>query len=247
MPTFKLVVSYDGTDYKGWQIQSNAPTVAQALQDTFKSVFKKNIKIVGTSRTDAGVHALGQVAKFYTDLNIETTKLLRAWNNSLPSDILIRSLEQCNENFNPRKDALSKTYCYYITSSKTIPFINRYVHSPKHLFDIEKLKDCLCIFVGTHNFKNFCKYEQNVTLDTVKTINSINVNYIKRFNIYQIKINGNSFLYNMIRRIIGASLDVAAGWYTIATIEKALHRQTDKTFNTAPAKGLVLHKINYRA
>jgi len=245
MPTFKLIVSYDGTDYKGWQIQPDAPTITQALQNKFECVFKKPIKIVGTSRTDAGVHALGQIAKFTTDLDIDLTRLLRAWNNALPSDIHIRSIEPSEESFNPRKDAQTKTYCYYLGTEKTSPFIGRYVHCPKYLFDLEKLKNTLNLFVGTHDFKNFCKYEENLTLDTVKTINSIHMSYFKRFNVYQIKINGNSFLYNMIRRIIGASLDVAADRYDINVINQALYRQIDKTFNTAPAKGLVLHKVYF--
>jgi len=245
MPTFKLIVSYDGTDYKGWQIQPDAPTITQVLQNKFECVFKKTIKVVGTSRTDAGVHALGQVAKFTTDLDIDLNKLLRAWNNALPSDIQIRSIEHSHEFFNPRKDAQAKTYCYYLGTEKTSPFIGRYVHCPKYLFDLEKLNNTLSLFVGTHDFKNFCKFEEKITLNTIKTINSINMNYFKRFNVYQIKINGNSFLYNMIRRIIGASLDSAAGRYDISIIDQALRRQIDHTFNTAPSKGLVLHKIHF--
>lgn len=245
MPTYKIIVSYDGTDYNGWQIQSNVPTIAQKLQDKFERVFKKNIKVFGTSRTDAGVHALGQVAKFSTDLDIEPNKLLRAWNNALPTDIHLRSIEHCDEIFNPRKDSKSKTYCYYIGTEKTSPFISRYVHCPKYLFNIEKLKNALSIFVGTHNFKNFCKLEDNKNLDTLKTINSIDLNYFKRFNIYQIKINGNSFLYNMIRRIVGASLDVSADRCNMSETTQALSCQINKTFNTAPANGLVLHKIYF--
>lgn len=245
MPTYKIIVSYDGTDYKGWQIQPSAPTVAQALQHKFERVFKKKIKLIGTSRTDAGVHALGQVAKFSTDLDIDTQKLLRAWNNALPIDIQIRSLEHCDELFNPRKDAQSKTYCYYIATEKTSPFISRYVHCPKYLFNIEKLKDGLSIFVGTHNFKNFCKLDDDKVVDTIRTINSINVHYFKRFNVYQIKINGKSFLYNMIRRIVGASLDLAADRCDIDMLKNALTCEISKTFNTAPAHGLILHKIHF--
>ncbi len=245
MPCFKIIVAYDGTNYNGWQIQPDALTVSQILQDKFFFVFKKQIKIFGASRTDSGVHALGQVAKFSTDLDIDAHTILTVWNKALPVDVTIRSIEKIDESFNPRKDAKEKIYCYYLSQTKPLPFLGRYVHFPKYNFDIEKLKQALELFAGTHDFKNFCKLAENVEQPTIKTINSIEVHHFKKFNIYQMKIRGKSFLHNMIRRIVGAALDVASGRKEISEIQDSLALKTNQTFNNASANGLMLHKILY--
>lgn len=248
MKTYKIVVSYDGTDYYGWQIQPDKVTISHILEKQFKAVFKKNIKIIGASRTDSGVHALGQVAKFETDINIKPEILIKAWNNLLPSNILIRSIELVNSDFHPRAKVKQKTYYYNFTTKKAIPLISNYVYSLKsyrHAIDFDKLKVALNIFVGTHDFRSFCTgYEQE---STIRTIDSISLVYLKRYKIYQIQVKGKSFLRYMIRRIVGACLEIANSKKRhINELKIALEKPNpEQNLFTAPANGLILRKIIY--
>src|SRR5579863_8405368 len=118
---YKLVVSYDGSVYSGWQAQTEKPSVAQAMNNVFKRVFKKEVKVLGASRTDAGVHALGQVVRIKTDLDISPDTLRWAWNNGLPEDIAIRSLELVNDSFNPFCNVEQKTYYYHFFLERPSP------------------------------------------------------------------------------------------------------------------------------
>jgi tRNA pseudouridine38-40 synthase len=123
---YKIIVAYDGTDYCGWQLQPNEPTIVQALQKTFYRVFACNATIVGASRTDSGVHALGQVAVCRTDLDLDAQQLVWAWSNRLPGDIVIRSCERVDETFHPQHNVLQKTYHYYFCCERPLPMDSRY-------------------------------------------------------------------------------------------------------------------------
>lgn len=242
---YKIIVAYDGTDYAGWQMQPAYPTVTKILQDKFKSVFNKEIKITGASRTDAGVHALGQVASFYLDFEINSHDLLRAWNSKLPKDILIRKIELVSNDFHLRRNVKDKIYYYNILGSRPLPFFSRFGFNIKKSIDIEKLQACLDVFLGTHDFRSFCTgYDKE---NTIRTINSINIQYLKRYNLYQIKVVGPGFLRYMIRRIVGAATDVACNPNkSISQLKVALEQKNPaQKFPTAPACGLVLYKIIY--
>lgn len=245
MARYKAIVSYDGTDYFGWQIQPDKITVSQVLQDIFFAVFKQNIKIIGASRTDAGVHALGQVAVFDTDINIEISKLLYAWNNLLPQAIKIRSIELVPLNFHPRAQVKSKTYYYHISEHKALPFFSRYCYSLNKKFDPDKLSKALNIFIGEHDFRSFCTGDEQES--TVRKIDSINLTYIKRFKVWRIAFTAQGFLRYMIRRIVGAALDVAINPNrSIIELAKALdEKNPQQHFSTAPSSGLLLRKIIY--
>ena len=249
MKTYKIIISYDGTKYHGWQIQPKDITVSQQLQDSFRSVFKQNIKIIGASRTDSGVHALGQVAKFQTNLAINPSILLTAWNNILPNDILIRSLEEVCSDFHPQAFVKEKTYYYNFSINKPNPLISNYVYWIKqykcNIINFDKLNQALQTFVGTHNFRSFCTGQEHSS--TIRTINSIKLTYLKRLKIYQIIFKGPSFLRYMIRRITGASLDVAKSHkLTIEDLRKSLAScNPEQNLSTAPALGLILRKILY--
>lgn len=245
MITYKIIIAYDGTDYFGWQIQPEAVTVTSVLQDRFKYVFEKDIKIIGASRTDAGVHALGQVAKFTVDFDINQQDLLRAWNNALPRDILIRKIELVSSDFHPQANVFEKTYHYYFSLKKPLPFVSRYVYYAGSNLDFNIFKQALNIFVGTHDFRSFTTgYEQS---STIRTINNIEINYLKKFNLYRVEFTGKSFLRYMIRRIIGASLDIATDKKrNIDELIVALRQKNpEQNFTNSPAQGLVLYKIKY--
>lgn len=242
---FKAIIAYDGTDYRGWQIQPDQVTVAGTIAKCFKEVFNHDLHIFGASRTDAGVHALGQVALFNTNLEISGEKLTFALNNILPKSILLRRVEKVDLNFNPRANVKQKVYCYYIFDKRPLPFFARYGHCPKYQFDKEKLLNALQIFVGTHDFRSFCTgYEMETT---IRTVDSIELNYLKKYRVYQVVIKGKSFLQYMIRRIVGAALDIAMYKNrSISEISHALQEANpEQNFFTAPASGLILHKIYY--
>lgn len=243
---YKAIIAYDGTDYAGWQIQPNVMTIASALQKSFFSTFKKEIKVIGASRTDAGVHALGQVISFNVDLDIDAQRLRTIWNNDLPGTILIRSLEHISQDFHPQKNVLQKTYKYHFFLEKPLPMIARYGFYFPHKIDEKKLRHALEVFQGTHDFRSFCTgYEQE---NMIRTIDEISLYYIKKFNVYRIEIKGKRFLHHMIRRIVGASLMVASKSVLSSEYLKEVLEQKDpeQELLNAPAPGLILYKIQYQ-
>lgn len=246
MKPYKLVVAYDGTAYHGWQEQVGQVTVAGVLQDSFERVFGHPIKVVGASRTDAGVHALGQVARFYTSRTMRPERLMKSWNAALPHDIHIRSLEPLIAKFHPQHNVAQKTYYYHFFKRRALPHHTRYGYYFPHRLDEKKLRDCLDCFIGTHDFISFCAHPERQR-STVCTLDMVSLEYVRRYNMYRITIRGNRFLHNMIRRIVGAALKVASSdELSPADIQKAL--QVQGIYNyipTAPAHGLVLRKIEY--
>ena len=244
MDAYKILIAYDGLDYYGWQLQPDVPTITSVLQNSFKAVFKKEIHVVGASRTDAGVHALGQVARFYSDIVIAPEKMLKAWNNLLPRDILIRKLELVDDSFHPQRNVAQKTYYYHFFTKKPLPFLARYGFYRDMLLNYEKLQECLQIFVGTHDFRSFCTgYEQE---STIRTIDSLSLQYFKRYGVYRIEIKGPGFLRYMIRRIVGACLNIALTHRSIEELSIALAaKDPQQHLFTAPAHGLILSGITY--
>ncbi len=244
MRMHKLVVAYDGTAYHGWQIQPDVPTIAGILEKRFQDVFKKRIKLVGASRTDAGVHALGQVARFELDVAIPPKTLLFAWNNVLPPDVLIRSLEIVPETFHPQRDVVEKTYYFHFFEHRPLPFLARYGFFCGKV-DQAKLFEGLQIFVGTHDFRSFCTGDDAES--TIRTINSIELMHYKRFGVHRIAVKGPGFLRYMIRRIVGACLDVASSKKQLNELSYALDaKDPHQHLHVAPAHGLILHGVQYR-
>jgi tRNA pseudouridine38-40 synthase len=242
---YKIIVSYDGTDYAGWQYQPDEVSITNVLQDTFVDVFGKQIKITGASRTDAGVHALGQVASFQTDLRITSEQLLHAWNNRLPQDVVVKSATRMPDVFRPMAHVLQKTYWYHVFPERPSPFVARYGYHLRYPFDPKKLQEGLQIFVGKHDFRAFTS--DDVRENTVRTIDAIKVQYLKQFNMYRVEFKATGFLRYMIRRIVGAALEVASRpSLNIDLLNEILAaRNPEHTLPNAPAKGLLLYKITY--
>jgi tRNA pseudouridine38-40 synthase len=242
---YKCIIAYDGTDYAGWQIQPDRVGIAQVLQKAFHEAFAHTITLKGASRTDAGVHALGQVAFFATDLNISAETMQKAWNGRLPAEIIIRSISLATaEQYFHRKRS-QKTYWYHFFNQRPLPFVARYGYYHRFSVDIEKLKKALRIFVGTHDFRSFYTgYEKK---NTVRHIDSISLFHFKRLNVYRIEVKGSGFLRFMIRRIVGACLQVASDpSKSISLLEKVLaEKNPQQTLFNAPAHGLLLYKITY--
>jgi len=246
MKKYKIVVAYDGTDYCGWQKQKCVPSITQRLEDTFSVVFEKSISLVGVSRTDAGVHALGQVASFRTDFDVEQEKLFQAWNNMLPPDIVIRKLEAISQDWNIHQNVKQKIYFYHFFTKRPLPFVQRYGWYYRYPINIEKLKKALNVFVGTHDFRSFCSSDDERE-NTVRTVDSISLQYFTRFNAYRIAVKGPRFLRHMIRRIVGAAIEVASREQLTVNYLKEVLKEKDpeQTLPNAPAKGLLLYKVIY--
>ncbi|OQA35946.1 MAG: tRNA pseudouridine synthase A [Candidatus Dependentiae bacterium ADurb.Bin331] len=247
MDRYKIIVAYDGTAYSGWQQQSESVAVSNRLEKTFAQVFGQSINLLAASRTDAGVHALGQVALFSTDLTIDKQSLLKAWNNRLPSDIYIRSIEHVNDSFHPHYAVDEKIYWYHVFSSRPLPFAARYGYHMRYQYCTEKLFNALQVFVGTHDFRSFCTGTDYHS--TVRSIDQINVTYLHRWNAHRIEVRGPKFLRYMIRRIVGAALEIASRpELSIDYLNNIfIANDPNHTLPCAPAHGLMLAKIKYRS
>lgn len=248
MKTYKMIVAYDGTDYNGWQIQPTAKTVSGTMQSVFSRIFKQTISLFGASRTDTGVHALGQVVRARTSICVKPEEIMRAMNKSLPRDIIIRSIEQVDASFNPCANVYEKTYWYTLFLKRPLPMASRYGwHYPFiDKVDFEKFEKILKLYEGTHDVASFCKQEDEKS--TIRTINKIHMIKNMRFGAVHIAIQGPSFMRFQIRRMIGYALDVAQQQTkSIDYIKDMLNNpNSQQTLTKAEGSGLCLRKVVYR-
>lgn len=243
---YVMVVAYDGTDYFGWQYQDGLPTIEGVLRKTFRQVFGRDLpRFLGASRTDAGVHAQGQVVRFATEIAIEPTDLLRAWNGKLPNDIVIRSIQLMGDGFHPHHNIEQKTYHYYFSTQLPLPFAHRYVWFFRYSVDIEKLNKALQVFVGTHDFTSFATEIGDQS--PIRRVDSMHVEWVQEWQAYRIVVKGPSFLRYMIRRMVGAALKVASSSSMgVSVLQQALaEKNPHQELPSAAARGLCLHEINY--
>lgn len=244
MKRIKLVVAYDGTNYCGWQIQPNGETIEGVLNRTLSELLKEDIKVTGASRTDSGVHSLGNVAVFDTETRIPPDKISYALNRFLPEDIAVQDSCQVASDFHPRRCESRKTYEYKILNRRFPQPVNRrdtyFFYRP---LDIEKMRAAAGLLCGTHDFKSFCSVNTAVE-DTVRTIHSLNVH--KQGDILSIRVTGSGFLYNMVRIIAGTLIQTGTGDLEpgqISEILKACDRSAAGP--TAPAHGLTMIGIEF--
>lgn len=244
MKRIKLVVAYEGTNYCGWQIQPSGITIEAVLNKALSELLGETIKVTGASRTDSGVHSLGNVAVFDTDTRIPPEKICYALNQRLPEDIVVQSSCEVAPDFHPRHCYSEKTYEYRILNRKIpIPTLRKDTYFYYRNLDVEKMKRAAAYLVGTHDFKSFCSIHTTVE-DTVRTILSCEVEKSLE-DIITIRVTGTGFLYNMVRIIAGTLIEVGQGKIKpeeIPAIIEACDRE--KAGPTAPAKGLTL--IGYR-
>lgn len=243
---YVLLVSYDGFDYHGWQVQRDKVTIAGIMGQAFTSIFDTKVRLVGASRTDAGVHALGQVVLADASVEFNPAALMDIWNRRLPRDIHIRSCIQAPDDFFPFKQVVQKTYYYHFFTQRPLPFFARYGLKCTRPVNIDRLQEGLALFVGTHDFRSFCTgCEQK---DTVRTIDDIKVIYVPQYQAYRIVVRGKSFLHHMIRRIVGACLYTAM--YpdrSCSQLAEALAAcDAHQPLPNAQAHGLLLRRIVYQ-
>lgn len=244
MKRVMLVVAYDGTNYCGWQVQPNAVTVEGILNEKLSELLKADIKVIGASRTDSGVHALGNVAVFDTEARIPGEKVSYALNQRLPEDIRIQKSMEVPDDFHPRYCKCWKEYEYRIYNAEFANPVERlYSYFVYRQLDIEAMKKASVYLVGEHDFKSFCSTATQ-TETTVRTIFGIDVE--KQDKIITIKIRGNGFLYNMVRIIVGTLVQVGLAFYKPERVKEMLEAKDRIVAGpTAPACGLRLNEIFY--
>jgi tRNA pseudouridine38-40 synthase len=250
---YKIIVAYDGTDFHGWQIQPSAVTVASTLEKKFLNTFCKKIHILGASRTDAGVHALGQVALCKTELDLDVNQICKAWNNSLPNSILIRSIEPAGSDFKIFGHVKSKTYYYHLFYRQPLPFVARFGWFWKFIDQVafSKFEKAMNCFVGEHDFRSFCRNampcDNGDEKSTIKKIDSISITKLRRFSVIRVEIRAKGFLRYQIRRMVGAALDVARKKNFCADLisNKLKNPSDQQEFTRAQSCGLCLRKILY--
>lgn len=245
MKRVKLVIAYDGTNYHGWQMQPNGLSIEAVLNKALSSLLKENIAVIGASRTDSGVHALGNVAVFDTENRMPAEKICFALNQRLPEDIRIQSSCEVPLNWHPRKQNAKKTYEYKILNRKIdMPVGRLYTYFCYFPMDVEAMRKAASSLIGEHDFKSFCTVRTQAE-ETVRTIYSLDIER-GQDDVVTIRITGSGFLYNMVRIIAGTLLRVGTGLYAPEHVEEILDaRNRQAAGPTLPAKGLTLVRLDY--
>lgn len=244
MKRIKLTVAYDGTAYAGWQLQPEQPTIEGRLNKALSVLLGEEIVVIGASRTDSGVHALGNVAVFDTESTIPAEKLCLAVNQRLPEDIRVQTSVEVAPDFHPRRVNSRKTYEYHILNRRIlIPTERLYVHHVYYQLELALMQKAAGYLVGEHDFKSFCSVRTQAE-STVRTIYDLRVT--REGDSITITVTGSGFLYNMVRIIAGTLIEAGRGAYPAEKVKEILEG-CDRSLAgpTAPANGLTLIKIEY--
>ena len=241
-----LKISYDGTNYNGFQRQ-NPPSIGiqNILEERLAKIFGEKIELIGSGRTDAGVHAIGQIVNFFTDGRIEIEKIPYAASGALPPDIVVREAWEADRNFSALHSAKSKIYIYKIQLGKILnPFMKNFAWHIRFDLDIEKMQAALKIIEGTHDFSAF-KAASCTNMNPIRTMYAAEL-FLESEEILAIKIHASGFLYHMARNIVAAVVEVGRQRLTLENFQKIFESGERKLFPaTAPAHGLYLYQVFY--
>ena len=247
---YKLIIQYDGTDFHGWQIQDGSRTVQGELTRVLTLLNGDHVKVQGSGRTDAGVHAEGQVASVHLNRNIEPEKLIAAINGNLEADLRIINAEVVADDFHARFSVLDKTYVYRIVNSRvTSPFWARYTHREARALDLKKMKEAGHFFPGEHDWTAFSSAQTDAQ-SFVRNVTAVNINAAwdtrANANLIEIEVSANGFLRYMVRSIVGALIAVGLGELEPETIAQVIESgERPLAIVTAPACGLTLLRVRY--
>lgn len=248
MPSIKLTVAYDGGGYLGWQKTSMGPSIEQALEEVIAQILQENNPLQAASRTDAGVHAKGQIVNFTTQKLIhDLNKFKVSLNCLLPKDIAIMKVEEVPIDFHPTLDCTGKEYHYMICNAQAqMPHYRHFSWHYPHKLDINAMREAVPTLIGEKDFSTFCNFKKNSSYaHYVRRIESINILEIEEDRL-RIEINGNNFLYKMVRNLVGTLVYIGCGKIPIDQLKDIVnsHDRT-KAGMTAPAHGLCLNRIFY--
>ena len=247
MRNIKLTIEYDGADYCGWQAQKLQPkhlTIQEVIEKALRKVFQKKVKLIGSGRTDSGVHAWAQVANFKIDSELSLNKIQAALNSYLPRDIVIEKARNVNLDFHSRFDVSSKTYCYYILNTNTSsPLNRRYSLFIPYSLNLENMKKAAKYILGRHDFRCF-QAKAGRSTGSIRTIKKLNIT--RKKGLIAIEIESNGFLYNMVRVIAGTLIEVGRARFKPVYVNKLIKSKDRRLAGpTVPAHGLCLMKVKY--
>ncbi len=244
MRKIKLLVAYNGKNYSGSQIQPNSPTIQGELEKALSTLLGEKIKLFSAGRTDAGVHATGQVAAFKTNSDMETRRIKWSLNAILAGDIVIQEAEDTLLNFDPRKDAKSRVYEYLILNRDHKDIFNdERVHHEARPLDFEAMRRAAALFLGRHNFSSFTAASGWRAASYVKTVFKVEIDKDET-GLIRIEIEADGFLHHMVRFIAGALIQLGLGVISQSDIEDMLAGRLKADY-LAPARGLTLTQVNY--
>lgn len=242
---YRLLLKYDGTKLNGWQKQGNTENTIQGkLEAILERMYGESVEIHGSGRTDAGVHALGQVANFHAPANFSPEEIKVTLNEYLSKDIRVLKVEIAEERFHARLTAKGKTYEYRIDNGETAdPFSRKYTMREERPLDLEAMKKAASFLLGTHDFKSFCA-NKKMKKSTVRTITKILIE--EKEGIVSIRYTGNGFLYNMVRILTGTLIEVGRGMRKPEELRDIIEAEDRGAAGfTAPAQGLFLVEVDY--
>jgi tRNA pseudouridine38-40 synthase len=239
---YKLTIQYDGTNFAGWQIQNNAVTVQQKISELVKIILKEDINLIGSGRTDSGVHALGQVANFRTENEIDIFRFKHSLNSILPADISVTGMTKVKENFHARFDAKKRSYLYLLSLKKS-PFYKNYSWFYHDEINIAELNRLSVVLIGEHDFTSFSR--KNTEIENKDCI-IYSVHWRMSGDIVYFLIEANRYLHGMVRTIVGTLLKLAKEDDSEKKLSEILNLKDRETAGeAAPAKGLFLYKVKY--
>ncbi len=251
MRRIRITVSYDGTDYHGWQVQPELPTIQGTLESVMAEIEGGRVNVEGSGRTDAGVHALAQVAAFTIENPIPCPNLKKAMNRLLPRDIRVLETEEATPEFHPRFDAKAKTYEYRIHRGEVCPpFERRYVHHHPYPLDESRIFELAPVLEGEHDFSAFAASDEKDELGHSKVRAVFRSSASRRGELLVYEVRGSGFLKHMVRNIVGVLLEAGKGNLTLADLEARLQPPIQEKASipagpTAPARGLFLVNVEY--
>lgn len=242
---YKMIIAYDGTRYKGWQNQKGTDNTIQGkLNSIFTKLEGEEIVVQGSGRTDAGVHAMGQVANVHLSIEMPVRQIQDYVNLYLPEDIGVMHMEEAPQRFHARLSAVRKTYCYRIfNSSSPNVFERKWMHTIEEILDVDAMQSAVCYLVGTHDFMAFCR-NPSKKKSTVRTIYNLEV--VRKGEEVDIVISGNGFLHNMVRIVAGTLAEVGTGERQPLEVKQILEEGIRENAGAMlPAKGLILQSVEY--
>ncbi len=265
MKNIRLLLAYDGTNYAGWQIQPAQPTIQKCIEDAVKQLTGKHVNVLSAGRTDSGVHALGQVASFQSDFNIEPHKWRPALQSRLPEDIVVLESSEVAKDFHATFSTTSKRYRYVIDNSLVEdPFFRKYVWRIQQPLDVQLMQQAANVLIGKHDFRSFETNWPNKA-SSVRTVKSLTLQRCCGWDVWSpmavvsrtqqtdeagrfivLEIEADGFLYNMVRTITGTLINVGRGTWAVDEVERILKSQDRRIAGaTAAASGLYMVQVNY--
>lgn len=244
---YQATLVYDGTRYVGFQVQQNGNSIQAELNKALKKMTKGQwINVSGSSRTDSGVHANGQVIHFDYPVEIADSSLKRALNSLLPDAIYIKAVRKVSQNFHARYSAIGKRYIYRVDLSDAVqPFKRLYTLHHPYRVNVQRMQQALESILGEHDFTSFCS-EKTDKIDKVRCVTKAEVSYLEEENELKFVFEGNGFLYNMIRILVGTTLQIGNGLKPVCELERLLNVKDRKQAGpTAPPQGLYLDEVFY--